>query len=272
MNGALRLMGAFVLRDFRVATSYKFNFFFQLTYGFFIVAAFYFIAKMADNNTARQILARYNASYFSYILVGIATGGMMATSLSGFAEQMRNGMIEGSLEMTFACPVRPTWILVLPCLWSYVFESLKAVLVLIMGATIFGADLHRADVLGALAMLLLSVTSYAVFGVLGAALTLVIKRADIVYTVFSAATALVGGAFFPIDLFPGWLRAISGILPMTYAYEGLRLTLLAGAGLHEIRSQLAILAVFSVVCLPLAFMVASAAIAKAKRDGSLGVF
>ena len=62
MNGVLRLLSAFVLRDFRIATSYKFNFFFQLTYGFFIVAAFYFIAKMADNDTARQILARYDAS------------------------------------------------------------------------------------------------------------------------------------------------------------------------------------------------------------------
>ena len=272
MNGVLRLLGAFVLRDFRIATSYKFNFFFQLTYGFFIVAAFYFIAKMADNDTARQILARYDASYFSYILVGIASAGMMQTSLNGFAEQMRNGMTEGSLEMTFACPVRPTWILVLPCLWSYVFESLKAVLILVMGVAFFGADLHRADLLSGLVMLMLVVTSYAVFGMLGAALTLVLKRADIVNVVFSAATALVGGAFFPIDLFPGWLRAVSGILPMTYAYEGLRLALLAGAGLYEIRSQLAILAVFSIVCLPLAFMVASAAIAKAKRDGSLGVF
>jgi ABC-2 type transport system permease protein len=272
MTSVLRLMGAFVLRDFRVATSYKFNFLFQLTYGFFIVSAFYFIAKMADNDTSRQILARYNASYFSYILVGIASAGLMATSLNGFAEQMRNGMTEGSLEMTFACPVRPSWIVVLPCLWSYVFESLKAGLVLVVGATIFGADLHRANLLSGVAMLLLSVTSYAVFGVLGAALTLVLKRADIVYTVFSAATALLGGAFFPIDLFPGWLRAISGILPMTYAYEGLRLSLLGGAGPYEIRSQLAILAVFSVICLPLAFLVASAAIAKAKRDGSLGVF
>ena len=272
MTGVLRLMGAFVLRDFRIATSYKFNFVFQLTYGFFIVAAFYFIAKMADNDTARQILARYNASYFSYILVGIASAGLMATSLNGFAEQMRNGMTEGSLEMTFACPVRPTWILVLPCLWSYVFESLKAVLVLVMGAVIFGADLHRADLLSGMAMLLLSITSYAVFGVLGAALTLVLKRADIVSTTFSAATALLGGAFFPIDLFPGWLRAISSMLPMTYAYEGLRLALLGGAGLHEIRSQLTLLAVFSVFGLPLAFAVAAAAISKAKRDGSLGLF
>jgi len=272
MTRVLRLMDAFMLRDFRVATSYKFNFFFQLTYGFFIVAAFYFIAKMADNDTGRQILARYNASYFSYILVGIASAGLMATSLSGFAEQMRSGMTEGSLEMTFACPVRPTWIMVLPCLWSYVFESLKAVLVLIMGVTIFGADLHRANLISGLAMLLLSVTSYVVFGVLGAALTLVLKRADIVYTVFSAATALVGGAFFPVDLFPGWLRAISSVLPMTYAYEGLRLALLGGAGLAEIRSQLTLLAVFSLLGLPLAFAVAAAAISKAKRDGSLGLF
>jgi ABC-2 type transport system permease protein len=272
MSDVVRLLGAFLLRDFRVATSYKFNFVFQLTYGFFIVAAFYFIARMANSEASQPILARYGADYFSYILIGIAAAGLMQTSLNGFAEQMRNGMTEGSLEMTFACPVRPTWILVLPCAWAYIFESLKAVLVVVMGVFFFGADLGRANLASGLAMLLVTVTAYAVFGVLGASLTLVLKRADIISLSFSAATALVGGAFFPIELFPGWLRAISSALPMTYAYEGLRLALLGGASLHEIRSQLTLLAVFSVVGLPLAFAVAASAIAKSKRDGSLGVF
>jgi ABC-2 type transport system permease protein len=272
MQDLFRLLSAFVRRDFRVATSYKFNFIFQLTYGFFIVAAFYFIAKMADSESARKILSRYGADYFSYILIGIAAAGLMQTSLNGFAEQMRSGMTEGSLEMTFACPVRPTWILVLPSIWSYIFESMKALIVIVMGVVFFGADMHRANPITGLAMLLVTVTAYAVFGVLAASMTMVLKRSDILNVAFSAATALVGGAFFPIELFPGWLRAISSALPMTYAYEGLRMALLGGATLHDVSSQLRILAVFSVIGLPIAFIVAGAAIGKAKRDGSLGVF
>ena len=272
MRAFLAITSAFVRRDARIATSYKFNFAFQLTYGFFIVAAFYFIAKLTDSEVSRKLLSRYNTDYFSFILIGVAAAGLMQTALSGFADQMRSGMTEGSLEMTFSAPVRPTWVLVLPCIWSFLFEAMKAVVVICMGVFLFGARMGQANLVSAMAMLLAIITAYSVFGILAASMTMVLKRSDVMNIAFSAATALIGGAFFPVELLPSWMVALSRVLPMTYAYEGLRLALLGGATLNEIRMQLTVLIVFSIVGLPIAFSVAGAAIAKAKRDGSLGVF
>ncbi|MEK8051139.1 ABC transporter permease [Ideonella sp. DXS22W] len=267
-----RTIAAFLRRDFEIATSYKVNFVFQLTYGYFIVAVFYFMAKLMDGGAAREALARYQADYFSFILIGAAVAGLMQASLNGFADQLRMGMTEGSLEMTFSCPVRPTWVIVLPCVWSMVFETLKACVVIAMGIVLFGADLGRANLASTVLMVLATVASYSVFGLLVASMILVLKRGDVLNTAFSAATAMIGGAFFPVELLPPWLGFVAQALPMTYAYDGLRLGLLAGATPVQLLPQLAKLLAFAAVGLPLAFMACTAAIARAKRDGSLGVF
>lgn len=268
----LAAASAFVRRDFEIATSYKVNFIFQLTYGYFIVAVFYFMAKLMDGGVARELLSRYSTDYFSYILIGAAVAGLMQASLSGFAEQLRSGMTEGSLEMTFSCPVRPTWVIVLPCLWSMVFESLKACVVIAMGIFLFGANLANANVLSSLLMLVATVLSYSVFGLLAASVILVLKRGDVLNTAFSAATAMIGGAFFPVELLPPWLEVVARVLPMTYAYDGLRLALLAGTPVTQLGTQLATLLGFAAIGLPLAFLAAGLAISRAKREGSLGVF
>lgn len=272
MSRFLSTAGAFVRRDFHIATSYKVNFVFQLTYGYFIVAAFYFMSKLVDGDVARDLLARFHADYFSYILIGAAVAGLMTTSMAGFSEQLRTGMTEGSLEMTFSCPVRPTWVILMPCLWSLVFETLKAAVVIAMGTVIFGASLARADWASGLLMTLAIVASYSVFGILAASMTLVLKRGDVVTTAFSAATAMISGAFFPVELLPSWLSPLARLLPMTYAYDGLRMALLGGASTGDVFPQLRFLVLFSLIGLPLAFLTASWAIARAKREGSLGVF
>lgn len=267
-----RTAAAFLRRDFEIATSYKVNFIFQLTYGYFIVAVFFFMAKLMDGGAARAALARYQADYFSFILIGAAVAGLMQASLNGFAEQLRTGMTEGSLEMTFSCPVRPTWVIVLPCVWSMAFETLKACVVIAMGIGFFGADLSRANLTSAVLMVVVTVASYSVFGMLVASVILVLKRGDVLNTAFSAATAMIGGAFFPVELLPPWLALVAKVLPMTYAYDGLRLGLLAGATPAQLMPQLAMLAAFAAVGLPVAFAACAAAISRAKREGSLGVF
>lgn len=268
----LRLAAAFVRRDFEIATSYKVNFVFQLTYGYFIVAVFFFMSKLIDGGAAREALARYQADYFSFILIGAAVAGLMQASLNGFAEQLRGGMTEGSLEMTFSCPVRPTWVIVLPCVWSFIFETLKACVVIAMGILIFGADLSRANLISVALMVPATVAAYSVFGLFVASVILVLKRGDVLNTAFSAATAMIGGAFFPVALLPSWLAVVAKILPMTYAYDGLRLALLAGATPAQLLPQISMLAGFAAVGLPLAFACCAAAISRAKREGSLGVF
>lgn len=272
MRGMIDLITAFVRRDFSIAASYKFNFVFQLTAGFFIVAAFYFISLLMDSDATRRLMSRFGTDYFSYVLIGVAAAGFLQTGLTGFAERLRTGMTEGSLEMTFSCPVRPIWVLVLPCIWAFLFEALKASLVVAFGVLLFGAVLGNANLSACAAVLLLTMTSYSVFGILSASLIMVLKRGDVINLAFSAATSLIAGAYFPVELLPGWLAAIARLLPMTYAYDGLRKTLLTGAPLGDVGFELLVLGAFSLVGLPIAILVANVAIAKAKRDGSLGVF
>lgn len=174
--------------------------------------------------------------------------------------------------MTFSCPVRPIWILVLPCTWAFFFEALKAFVVVAMGVAVFGANLSHANFPWCAVVVLFTMTSYSVFGLLSASVIMVLKRGDPINMAFTAASSLIAGAYFPVELLPSWLGGVSKILPMTYAYDGLRKTLLAGGGLPEIGQDLAVLAGFSLIGLPLAIAAAQYAIGNAKRDGTLGVF
>jgi len=272
MSNFLQLAYAFVRRDFFTATSYKFNFIFQLTAGFFIVAFFYFLSLLMDSETSRKLMLRFQSDYFSFVLIGVAATGLLQTGLSGFAERLRTGMTEGSLEMTFSCPVRPIWILVLPCVWAFFFEALKAIVVVAMGVVVFGANLSNANFWWAAVVVLFTITSFSVFGLLSASVIMVLKRGDPINVAFTAASSLIAGAYFPVELLPSWLGGVAKALPMPYAYDALRKTLLSGGGLSDIRMDLAVLAGFSLIGLPLAIGAAQYAIGKAKRDGTLGVF
>jgi ABC-2 type transport system permease protein len=263
---------AFVRRDFRVAMSYKLNFVFGLTAGFFIVMTFYFVSRLVDSEASSRMLARFHTDYFSFVLVGLAAAGLMQTGLTGFSEHLRAGMMEGSLEMTFSCPVRPDWVLVLPCVWAFFFETLKMIVMVAIGIFVFGADLSRANPASFVCMLLATITAYSVFGMLFASIIMVYKRGDVINMAFNMASSLIAGAYFPVELLPSWLAPVARVLPMTYSYEGLRRSLLAGEGVPGVWPQLAVLLGFSAIGLPLAFAVANLAVVKAKRDGSLGVF
>jgi ABC-2 type transport system permease protein len=181
-------------------------------------------------------------------------------------------MTEGSLEMTFSCPIRPIWVLVMPCLWAFFFEALKAFVIVLFGVFVFDANMDKANLLSCAVILLFTITSYSVFGILSASIIMVIKKGDPINLAFTAASSLIAGAYFPTDLLPSWLAWIAKILPMTYAYDGLRLSLLTGAGMAGIADDLLFLVSFSVTGLPIAVVIAHYAIAKSKRDGSLGIF
>jgi ABC-2 type transport system permease protein len=118
----------------------------------------------------------------------------------------------------------------------------------------------------------LTLLTYSVFGVLAASIVIVLKRGDPINWFFAQFSTFVAGAYFPVDLFPAWIQRIADFLPMTYAYRGMRMTLLTGAGIREVGVDILVLAVFVIVGLPLAAIACNGAVTRAKRDGSLGSF
>ena len=71
---------------------------------------------------------------------------------------------------------------------------------------------------------------------------------------FSAAIAnaigfpmmFLAGSFFPLDLFPSYLRTVANVLPLTYINEGLRATMVLGNDTTALL-DLAVTAVIGVV-------------------------
>jgi ABC-2 type transport system permease protein len=57
----------------------------------------------------------------------------------------------------------------------------------------------------------------------------------------------LAGSFFPLDLFPSYLRAVANFLPLTYLNEGLRATMVLGNDATAL-VDLAVTAVFAGAC------------------------
>ena len=266
----IRLL-AFLRRDFLIATSYRFQFLFGLAGAYFVVATFFFVAKLVRQGDHAS-LGVYGGDYFAFALIGLAGSTFLQTGLSGFTQTLRTAMVEGTLEMMFATKTRPQLIVALPSLWSFSYEGLRALVILGFGAVAFGVDLRQANVGSALLVVLLTIAAYSSFGLLSAAIILIIKRGDPINWALAHATALLGGAYFPVDLLPSGLQTVAQALPMTHSYHALRLTLLRGAGLAEISAALIVLTGYAVIGLPLAWWACGRAIEYARQDGSLGTF
>jgi ABC-2 type transport system permease protein len=263
---------AFLRRDFAIATSYKFQFVFNATAGLFVVAAFFFISRLVEGAGSNATLARYGGDYFSFVLIGISVASILQTGLTSFSESLRTGMTEGSLEIAFVSPVRGSLLLVLSCPWAFFFETCKTGVLIGAGVLVGGADFSRANVAACLVVGALTLTACSAFGICAAAVILVVKRGDPINWAFAQASSVLGGAYFPVDVLPPWLRAIAACLPMTHAFEGLRRAGLEGAGIADLGREIALLAGFSVVALPLAMWAVERAIDRAKSEGSLGSF
>ena len=259
---------AFFKRDLSLALSYRLSFLLQFLGIFFSMATFYFLAQFFGNAVAPQLEA-YGGDYFSFVLIGLAFSGYMGLSLSSFAESIRESQMMGTLEIMLLSPTRLSTILLSSSLWSYALTTLRVVVYLLLGALFFGFSLSQANFLGALVVLVLSITSFSGIGIMSAAFVLVLKKGDPVAWLFGGVSSLLAGVFYPVSILPNWLEPLSRFLPLTYALDATRLTMLQGSSLYDVRLDLLVLSGFTMVLTPLAFLAFRQALRRAKMDGSL---
>jgi ABC-2 type transport system permease protein len=259
---------AFLKRDISLALSYRLSFILQIGGIFFSIASFYFVSQLFGSAMVPQ-LEQYGGDYFSFVLIGLAFSGYLGLSLSSFAASIRDGQVTGTLEIMLLSPTRLSTILFSSSLWSYLLTTFNVVIYLIVGAIIFGFNISQANFLTAIVVLVLSIASFSGIGILSAAVVLVIKKGDPIAWVFGGVSSLLAGVFYPISVLPDWLTPISHILPMTYALDAMRLAMLKGNSLYEIRLDVLVLLGFTLVLTPIAFIVFKKALKRAKMEGSL---
>jgi ABC-2 type transport system permease protein len=260
--------GAFLKRDLSQAMSYRLSFILQLGSIFLSVATFFFLSRLFGSNIAPQLEA-YGGDYFSFVLIGLAFGGFVGLSMSNFTESIREGQMMGTLEIMLLSPTRLSVILFSSSLWSYLLTAIRVIIYLLMGVLIFGANLGQANVPAALLVMVLSIASFSGIGLLSAAIVLIVKKGDPVGWLLGGASSLLAGVYYPISVLPGWLEPFSRILPLTYALDAMRLAMLKGSSIFELRFDILVLLGFTVIFTPLAFVAFRRALRRAKMEGSL---
>ncbi len=263
---------AFLRRDLQSELSYRFSFVLELAGVFFAVASFYFVAKLFGK-AASPLLSPYGGDYFSFVLVGIAFLGFQTTGLSAFSSTVSGAQAQGTLEAMLVTPTRLSTIILSSSQWSFAFTSLRVGVYLILGAVFFGVDFSNADVLPALAALVLTVIAFSSLGIISASFIMIFKRGDPIAWLISSSSTLLGGVYYPISILPEWLQSISYLFPITYALDAIRLSLLQGEGYSgAVARDMLALVIFSMITLPISLIVFRYAVARAKKDGSLAYY
>jgi ABC-2 type transport system permease protein len=261
----------FLSRDFKMQMSYRLSFILQFFGMLFSSSSFYFVSQLLGAGAA-QYLGSYGGDYFSFVLIGIAFVGYQGVALHSFSGVVQSAQSAGTLEAMLVTPTRLSTILFSSSLWNFVFTSFRVLLYILLGVLVFGVDLRNANVLAGFVVLCLTIVTLSGIGILSACFIMVFKRGNPVDFLFSSVSALLGGVYYPIEVLPDWLQIVARFFPLTYSLEAMRRALLAGESLADLWREATMLAVFSILLLPLSLVAFRYAVRHAKRDGSLTQF
>ncbi|MFH1278796.1 MAG: ABC transporter permease [Candidatus Eisenbacteria bacterium] len=262
---------AFLHKDLQVATSYRLAFLLQVFGIGFTLTLFYFLSRLIDT-TMNPHLESYGGDYFSFVLIGVAVSNYLSTGLNSFSNRIRDEQVLGTLEAVLATPTRFSTYLLSSSLWSFLWASFQIVIYLLLGLLFFGLELRNPNYGAALLFLALTVVAFSSLGVLAASFILVLKRGNPVNWLFTSLSRLLGGVYYPVAILPGWLQKAACVIPLTYSLEGMRMALLSGKGLGDLKRELGARALFTVFSLLLGWLAARFAIRRARRDGTLGQY
>jgi len=259
---------AFVARDFGDAASYKLSFLMQFAGIFFSILTFFFLSRLFGGVVV-SYLQPYGGDYFSFVLIGIAFAGYIGVAQHSIAGTISTAQEMGTLEALMVTQTGIPTILFSSSLSSFIWTTLRVVVYLILGVAVFGMDMGRANFLGALLILVLSITSLGGFGIISASFIMAFKKGDPLGWAFSSLSGFLGGVIYPIEVFPGWLQKCSYLLPITHSLKGMRLALLQGYPTKALLPSILALMLFTAIMLPLSLFIFQKAVRKAKMDGSL---
>ncbi len=259
---------AFFVRDFKIAVSYKLNFFLQ-GLGIFFTTSTLFLASRMLVDEKLPLLEPYGGDFFSFVIIGIAFSDFLVISSNTFAREIRSAQMVGTLEALLVTPTSITTILLSSYFYKLLSTSLRVFFYLLIGAFIYGIQLNVESLPTIFITFILTLLPFFGLGLLSASFIIVFKQGSPISMFMAMSSGLLGGVLYPVAVLPSWLKPFSSILPITHGLEAMRQVLLQGATIGEISTRLYYLAIFAIILLAAGIYSIYVALKVAKREGSL---
>jgi ABC-type multidrug transport system permease subunit len=159
--------------------------------------------------------------------------------------------------------------------WTYILSVLTFIPYLIIGTSVFHAQLHP-NILAVIIAFIISAAILTSLAMISTGVRIVTKATDPITWVINILQNLLSGVSFPVVFldtifFPG-VSTISWFLPQTWVYHLCRLSMLTNPSLLEPKVLIEFLkgSIFVIILLPVGYKILQWGIDKSKREGTLG--
>ena len=205
-----------------------------------------------------------------YLLIGALLWGYLSLVFMEAAYAISWERWEGTIEYTFMAPIRRITHLFGICLFAIGYGLARTFVVLLAAAAMFNLDFSHADIPAALAVLAASTVPLIGLAILTSVLSLLSpQKGEQMSVALQGFLLLVSGVYYPLSVLPIPMQIAGAASPLTYALQGIRSSLLDGAGVQAQLPTIGILLFMGALMIPLSLWVFSWAEKRAKRLGLL---
>jgi ABC-2 type transport system permease protein len=264
-------IAAFLRRDWHVALSYRMASAFSVVSLVVQALLFALIGRLVDPGRL-PVYGGTHATYAEFVAVGLVVGLVVALMLERVATVLRQEQLQGTLEALLLTPTALGTVQAGSAAFELLAVPLHAMVLLAVIALTFGLRLHLEGVLPAVAVLVAFVPFVWGLGLAGAGAILTFRRGAGLVGLVATAMGITAGAYFPISVLPAWLETIAAANPLGLALEGVRETLIGGAGWSAVDQRLAVLVPLSAVAMALGVFVFRLAVERERRLGTMGMY
>jgi ABC-2 type transport system permease protein len=262
---------AFVRRDVKIALSYRVAFASDLLGVAAQVVVFSFIAKLVEPSKL-PTFGGTQVTYLEFVSTGIVLNLALGVLLYRVAGAIRQEQLQGTLESLLATPTATSTIQVGSVASTLLAVPLRALFMLGAIAVVFGLHFEASGILPA-ALIIAALVPFAWgLGLASGAAIVTFRRGTGLLGAGTTLLGLASGAVFPLDLLPAWLAAVAQWNPLAIAIDGVRETLLGGAGWSEALSDVAILLPLAGLTLVAGVFLFRLALDRERRLGTIGMY
>lgn len=208
-------------------------------------------------------------AYYAFAVIGLVILQVLNSTLGAPPAGLRQELVAGTFERILLSGFGPVGSVLAMLVFPLLLSLGTALVMLGFASVAFGMDVRWGMAPLAVPVGALAAMAFAPFGVILLAVVLVVKQAASGATWVIAGVSLVAGLYFPVELLPDWIQWASSAQPFTPAVDLLR-NVLVGTPLPDPAwLDVARLAGFAVVLMPLAAWCVDRAVRIGRRRGTL---
>lgn len=262
----LNKLKAFLTRDGIIFMSYKMAMITSTIGTVFPVLTYFFINKLVPKINSIDL---YGSDYFSFALIGVAFTSYFMMAIQEFSATTRRDQMAGCLEALLSSQTDTKTIIFMSAIFKFIHNGTILIFMFLVATLFLNFDVSNTNILSLIVAFLLSLIVFISLGVFSAGGTIIFKKGEPFSLIFGSLSSLLGGAVFPIAVLPLSIQFLSYIVPIKYALDALRLSILKGYSLSMLSKEITILFLLGLILLPLSLKFFEWAVEKGKRNGTL---